>query len=235
MSHPSPVNVANLVTVLRIAVVPFLAWALLVDGGDDLTWRLVAAGLFAVAAATDRVDGYLARRMGLVTDLGKLLDPIADKALIGTALVGLSILGDLSWWVTGAILVREIGITVMRFFLLRYLVLPASRGGKIKTVLQSVAVGAFLLPLDRLPTVALVLASVLMGVAVVVTLVTGADYVRTAVRVHREHVAGGLTDATRRAAATGTTAPDHRHGGPAHGGPGHDPTGSGPDAVASSR
>jgi CDP-diacylglycerol--glycerol-3-phosphate 3-phosphatidyltransferase/cardiolipin synthase len=183
-------NVANLVTVLRIAVVPFFAWALLTDGGDDGTWRLVATGIFALAAATDRLDGYLARRLGLVTDLGKLLDPIADKALIGTALVGLSLLGDLSWWVTAAILVREIGITIMRFFLLRYLVLPASRGGKIKTVLQALAVGLFLLPLDHLPVAVLVVASVLMGAAVVVTLVTGLDYVRTAVRVHREHAAG---------------------------------------------
>ncbi|MCG7285032.1 CDP-diacylglycerol--glycerol-3-phosphate 3-phosphatidyltransferase [Cellulomonas sp. ACRRI] len=205
-------NVANVVTVLRIAVVPFFAWALLVDGGDDPRWRLVAAGIFALAAATDRLDGYLARRLGLVTDLGKLLDPIADKALIGTALVGLSWIGDLSWWVTAAILVREIGITVMRFFLLRYLVLPASRGGKIKTVLQSVAVGLFLLPLSELPTAVLVVASVLMGAAVVVTLVTGADYVRTAVRVHREHASGASPEATRHAAATGTTSP---HGDPA--------------------
>ncbi|RMI09786.1 CDP-diacylglycerol--glycerol-3-phosphate 3-phosphatidyltransferase [Cellulomonas triticagri] len=217
-------NVANVVTVARIVVVPFFAWALLVDGGDDLTWRLVALGLFVVAAATDRVDGYLARRLGLVTDLGKLLDPIADKALIGAALVALSWLGDLSWWVTAAILVRELGITVMRFFLLKYLVLPASRGGKIKTVLQSVAVGAFLLPLDRLPTIALVAASVLMAAAVVVTLVTGADYVRTAVRVHREHTAGG-SEVTRHAAATGTTTPDESAG--------HH--GAGPDAVAPSR
>lgn len=214
-------NVANVVTVLRIVAVPFFVWALLVDGGQDLTWRLVALGLFVAAAATDRLDGYLARRKGLVTDLGKLLDPIADKALIGSALVALSWLGDLSWWVTAAILVRELGITVMRFFLLKYLVLPASRGGKIKTVLQSVAVGAFLLPLDRLPAAALVLAGVLMGAAVLVTLVTGVDYVRTAVRVHREHAAGG-TDVAQHAAATGTTTPDA-------------PGGTGPDAVAPSR
>lgn len=191
--RPSPINVANLVTVLRIAVVPFFAWALLAEGGHTVTWRLVATGLFTLAAMTDRLDGYLARRMGLVTDLGKLLDPIADKALIGTALVLLSVLGDLSWWVTVVVLVRELGITVMRFFLLTYLVLPASRGGKLKTVLQSVAVGMFLLPLDHLPTAVLVVASVCMGAAVVVTLVTGVDYVRTAVRVHREHVAGPAT------------------------------------------
>jgi CDP-diacylglycerol--glycerol-3-phosphate 3-phosphatidyltransferase/cardiolipin synthase len=235
VSRPSPWNVANLVTVLRIVVVPFFAWTLLVDGGQDVTWRLVATGLFVLAAATDRVDGYLARRMGLVTDLGKMLDPIADKALIGSALVALSWLGDLSWWVTAAILVRELGITVMRFFLLRYVVLPASRGGKIKTVMQSVAVGAFLLPLDHLPTFALVIASVLMGVAVVVTLVTGADYVRTAVRVRREAAAGGH-DVARRAAESGSTAPAAGHPDDAAA-PGHRPgrPGGGPDAVTPRR
>jgi CDP-diacylglycerol--glycerol-3-phosphate 3-phosphatidyltransferase/cardiolipin synthase len=216
-------NVANVVTVLRIAVVPFFAWALLVDDGQDVTWRLIATGVFVLAAATDRLDGYLARRLGLVTDLGKLLDPIADKALIGAGLIGLSVIGDLSWWVTVAILVRELGITVMRFFLLRYLVLPASRGGKIKTVLQSVALGAYLLPLGHLPTWVTVVASVLMGVAVVVTLVTGLDYVRTAVRVHREHAAGAPPEATRHAAATGTTSP-HADG-----------AGPGPDALTSPR
>ncbi|GEL45546.1 CDP-diacylglycerol--glycerol-3-phosphate 3-phosphatidyltransferase [Cellulomonas hominis] len=215
MSRPSPLNVANVLTVLRIVVVPFVAWALLVDGGQDPVWRLVAAGLFALAAATDRVDGYLARRLGLVTDLGKLLDPIADKALIGTALVALSWLGELPWWVTVAILVRELGITVMRFFLLKYLVLPASRGGKIKTVLQSVAVGLFLLPLDHLPGWVTVVAWVLMVAAVVVTLVTGADYVRTAVRVHREHAAGRGAEVTRHAADTGTTSPRSDGAGPA--------------------
>jgi len=220
VSRPSPLNVANLLTVLRIVAVPFVAWALLVDDGQDPTWRLVATGLFVLAAATDRVDGYLARRMGLVTDLGKLLDPIADKALIGTALVALSYLGELSWWVTAAILVRELGITVMRFFLLKYLVLPASRGGKIKTVLQSVAVGIFLLPLGGLPGWVHVVAAVVMAAAVVVTLVTGADYVRTAVRVHREHAAGRVPDVTRHAAESGTTRPD---------------PGGASDAVASSR
>jgi CDP-diacylglycerol--glycerol-3-phosphate 3-phosphatidyltransferase len=206
--RPSPFNLPNVLTVARIVAVPFFAWALLIDGGHSVVWRLVAAGLFALAAVTDRIDGYLARRMGLVTDLGKLLDPIADKALIGTALVLLSALGEVWWWVTVAVLVRELGITVMRFFLLKYLVLPASRGGKIKTVLQSVAVGLYLLPLDHLPAAVGWLAAVVMGAAVVVTLVTGADYVRTAVRVHREHRAGvvpGPGGATAVAAGTGTT------------------------------
>lgn len=183
---PSRLNLANAVTILRIVLVPFFAAALMADGGHTVRWRLVATAVFAVAAATDRVDGHIARRSGQVTDLGKLLDPIADKLLVGTALVLLSVLGDLWWWVTVVVLVRELGITALRFFLLRYLVLPASRGGKVKTVLQSVAIGVFLLPLGHLPAFVGVVADVLMAAAVAVTLVTGADYVRTAVRIRRE-------------------------------------------------
>ena len=182
---PSAWNLANMLTVLRIALVPFFAWALLADGGHSTSGRLIATAIFVIAAATDRMDGWLARRSGTVTDLGKLLDPIADKLLVGTALVLLSWLGDLQWWVTVVILVREIGITVMRFFLLRYVVLPASRGGKLKTVLQSVAIGLYLLPLDALPQWVTVAARVFMGAALVVTVVTGVDYVRAAVEIRR--------------------------------------------------
>lgn len=182
---PSAWNLANVLTVARIVLVPFFAWALLADGGHTVNGRLLATGIFVVAALTDRLDGWLARRSGNITDLGKLLDPIADKLLVGTALVLLSWLGDLPWWVTVVILVRELGITAMRFFLLRYVVLPASRGGKLKTVLQSVAIGLYLLPLDELPVVVEVVAAVAMGAAVLVTVVTGLDYVRTAVRIRR--------------------------------------------------
>ncbi|MBO3084376.1 CDP-diacylglycerol--glycerol-3-phosphate 3-phosphatidyltransferase [Cellulomonas fengjieae] len=182
---PSAWNLANLLTVLRIALVPFFAWALLADGGHTTTGRLVATSLFVVAAATDRLDGWLARRSGQVTDLGKLLDPIADKVLIGSALVLLSWLGDLSWWITAVILVRELGITAMRFVLLRYVVLPASRGGKLKTVLQSVAIGLYLLPLDVLPQFVEVVAAVVMAAAVVVTVVTGLDYARAGLAIRR--------------------------------------------------
>jgi CDP-diacylglycerol--glycerol-3-phosphate 3-phosphatidyltransferase len=182
---PSAWNLANMLTVLRIALVPFFAWALVVDGGDSTSGRLIATAIFVVAALTDRMDGWLARRSGTITDLGKLLDPIADKLLIGTALILLSWLGELSWWVTVIILVREIGITVMRFFLLRYVVLPASRGGKLKTVLQSVAIGLYLLPLDQFPSWVTVAAVAFMVAAVIVTVVTGLDYVRTAVEIRR--------------------------------------------------
>lgn len=186
---PAPTwNLANALTVLRVLLVPVFAWALL--EGDDVRFRVLATVIFAAAAVTDRIDGWYARRTGQVTDFGKLLDPIADKLLIGTALVLLSALGDLPWWVTVVILVRELGITVLRLFLLRYVVLPASRGGKLKTVLQSVAIGLYLLPLDSLPAAVEVLAGVVMAAAVVVTVVTGMDYLRTAVRVRRTATVG---------------------------------------------
>ncbi len=183
---PQPTwNLANVLTVARVLLVPVFVWAMLAEGGDSVGYRLLAAGVFAVAAVTDRIDGWYARRTGQVTDFGKLLDPIADKLLIGAALVVLSALGELPWWVTVVILVRELGITVMRFFLLRYVVLPASRGGKLKTVLQSFAIGLYVLPLSAMPPAVEVLAGVVMAAALVVTVVTGLDYMRTAVRIRR--------------------------------------------------
>ncbi|GII99420.1 CDP-diacylglycerol--glycerol-3-phosphate 3-phosphatidyltransferase/cardiolipin synthase [Sediminihabitans luteus] len=178
-------NAANAVTVVRIALVPFFAWALLADGGHEAGWRWCAATIFLLAAATDRLDGWLARRSGQVTDLGKLLDPIADKLLVGTALVLLSWLGDLWWWVTALILVRELGITLMRFAVLKYAVMPASRGGKLKTVLQAAAIGLYLLPLDTLPGWIAVLAAITMGAALVVTVVTGVEYAYQGWRLRR--------------------------------------------------
>jgi len=177
--------VANALTFLRILLVPVFAVALLAEGGHSVGWRLVATGIFVAAALTDRLDGYLARRSGTVTDLGKLLDPIADKLLMGTALVLLSVLDELQWWVTVVILVRELGITLLRLALLRYTVLPASRGGKLKTVLQSVAIGLYLLPLAAMPSWIGVVAGAIMGLAVAVTLVTGVDYVRQAMVIRR--------------------------------------------------
>ena len=127
-------NVANIITVVRILLAPVFVWMLLVDDGADGLLRYLAAGLFILAIVTDSVDGLLARRQNLITDFGKILDPIADKVLIGGALVALSILGELPWWVTIVILVREIGITVYRFIALRDRVIPASWLGKVKTV-----------------------------------------------------------------------------------------------------
>lgn len=167
---------ANVITVVRILLVPLVVAALLAD--RDGGWRVVAGVLFALAAISDRVDGYLARRMDQVTDWGKLADPIADKLLMGGTLVTLSVLGDLPWWVTLVILVRELGITALRLAVLRYVVIPASRGGKLKTALQSVGIGLFVLPLDQMPDVVGRAAWAVVLAAVLVTVVTGVDYLR---------------------------------------------------------
>ena len=175
-------NVANALTAVRLLLVPVFGWLLLADDGRDHRLRALAAAAFAVAALTDRVDGELARRRGLVTDVGKIADPIADKALMGTALVGLSVLGELSWWVTVVVLVREVGITVLRFVVIRHGVIPAGRGGKAKTVLQALAVTLYLLPL---PSGWHPLAMAVMGLAVAVTVLSGLDYVVKAWRLTR--------------------------------------------------
>jgi CDP-diacylglycerol--glycerol-3-phosphate 3-phosphatidyltransferase len=176
-------NIANAVTVLRFLLVPVFGWLLLRDGGADDASRVAAFVTFAIAMVTDRADGELARRRGLVTDFGKLADPIADKALTGMAFVGLSIIGELPWWVTVVVLVREWGVTALRFAVIRHGVMPAGRGGKAKTALQAVALGLYVLPLPA--AMEFVQASV-MAVAVAVTVVTGADYVVQAIRLRRD-------------------------------------------------
>ncbi|TDD81705.1 CDP-alcohol phosphatidyltransferase family protein [Actinomadura darangshiensis] len=170
-------NIANALTLARIALVPVFVWLFFLDGTG---WRLAAFAVFAVASITDKIDGDIARARGLVTDFGKIADPIADKALTGAALVCLSVMGELWWWVTAAIMVREIGITVMRFALIRRGVIAASKGGKLKTMLQVFAIGFYILPgpLDYLRWAT-------MGAALVVTVVTGADYVVRAWRGRR--------------------------------------------------
>lgn len=176
------VNIANILTVLRIALVPVFLVVLFTADGQDTMWRIGATVVFAVAAITDRIDGQLARKYGLVTEFGKMADPIADKALIGAALVGLSILGDLPWWVTIVIAAREIGITLVRFAVIRHGVIPAGRGGKVKTLVQSVAIGMYLFPL---PDEVRFVSVTLMGIAVFLTVYTGLDYVVQAIRLRR--------------------------------------------------
>lgn len=183
--EPSPVsawNIANALTMFRLALVPVFVVVLFHGGGHLTSWRIWAWAVFAVASITDRFDGELARRRNLVTEFGKLADPIADKALISAALIGLSALGELPWWVTVVIVVREVGVTVLRFWVIRHGVISASRGGKLKTLLQAVAIGLFVLPLsDGLRDAAWVI----MIAAIAVALVTGADYVLRAVRLRR--------------------------------------------------
>ncbi|NGN67583.1 CDP-diacylglycerol--glycerol-3-phosphate 3-phosphatidyltransferase [Streptomyces sp. A7024] len=187
-------NVANLLTMARLVLVPGFVLLMLVDGGHDPVWRAFAWAAFAVAMITDLFDGELARRYDLVTDFGKIADPIADKAIMGAALVCLSALGDLPWWVTGVILFRELGITLMRFWVIRHGVIPASRGGKLKTLTQGVAVGMYILVLTGW------LASLrwwIMAAAVILTVVTGLDYVRQAIVLRRQGMARDRERAAR--------------------------------------
>ena len=179
---PSVWNIANGLTFARILLVPVFGWLLLRDGGGDDVSRVMAFVVFSIALVTDRVDGELARQRGLITDVGKIADPIADKALTGTAFVGLSVLGALPWWVTIVVMTRELGVTALRFAVLRHGVMPASRGGKVKTAVQGLALGLYILPL---PGSWEPLAITAMVLAVVVTLVTGLDYLIQAVRIRR--------------------------------------------------
>jgi len=179
---PGLVNVANALTVLRLVLVPVFVACLLAGGTG---WRVAAFVVFAVASVTDLLDGRLARSRGLITDFGKIADPIADKALTGAALVTLSALGELAWWVTVVILAREISVTLLRFWVIRRGVIAASRGGKLKTLLQVVAIALYVLPG---PPAAV--REVVMAAAVAVTVVTGIDYGVRAVRLHRRPPAG---------------------------------------------
>ena len=190
------VNLPNALTVLRLLVVPLFA-VLLLDSGLDGAGRYWAALVFALAIITDRYDGLIARRRGQVTEFGKLADPIADKALTGTALIGLSVLGLLPWWVTVAILFRELAVTVLRFWVIRHGVIAASRGGKAKTVLQALAIGLYILPVTGpLAT----LRWWVMGAALLLTVLTGIDYVYRALTLRRTSMRAMEVAAARRAA-----------------------------------
>jgi len=197
---PPLLNIANVLTGVRLLLVPVFLVTLFVDHGQSVQWRLAAFGVFVVAAFTDRLDGQLARSRGLVTAFGTVADPIADKALTGSALIGLSMLGLVPWWATLLMMGREIGITLLRFAVLRHGIIPASRGGKAKTLTQAIAIGFYLLPLTELLDADLAVAwvrGVLLGLAVVLTVGTGIDYILRAMRLRAAAptVAPGSTDA----------------------------------------
>lgn len=194
VDKPSNLNVPNVLTVIRILGVPLFGWLLLHDGGESIGYRIAAWAAFVVLMATDKVDGDLARKHDLVTDFGKIADPIADKALTGMAFIGLAIIftdqswGWLFWLVVIVMLVREWGITLMRVVMVRRgFVMPASRGGKLKTVLQAVAIAGYCLPFEiwegPVPTALLWITHVLMAAAFAVALVTGVQYVADARRL----------------------------------------------------
>lgn len=176
-------NIANIITVVRILMVPAFVWLLLADAGQLGPMRYIAAALFILAIVTDSVDGSLARSRNLITDFGKILDPIADKLLIGSALVCLSILGELWWWVTALILLRELGITLYRMVALRKRVIPASSGGKLKTIFQAVAISFYLVPTWLLLGEWMHwVNAALMAIAVILTLWSGVQYLVAAYR-----------------------------------------------------
>ncbi len=200
VATPSAWNVANGLTVLRMLLVPVFGWLLLADGGHSAHLRHLAAACFAVAMFTDRVDGAVARRRGLVTPFGQVADPIADKALVTMALGGLSALDIVPWWVTVVVLVREWGVTVMRLVVIRHGIMPAGRGGKLKTFLQAFALFALVLPLSTYPWAGLwsVLAWALLWVAVAVTVLTGIDIVASALVLRRTSARAAMKRARRR-------------------------------------
>jgi CDP-diacylglycerol--glycerol-3-phosphate 3-phosphatidyltransferase len=185
VSAVSAINIPNFLTTIRIVVVPILAWLLFREDSDSDSNRLVAGILFIIAALTDIADGTIARRWNLITNFGKIFDPIADKALIGVALIGLSYLNLLDWWFTWVILARELFVTFLRFWVINKGVIPASRGGKLKTIMQIVAISFYLLPFPE--TVSL-LAEVLMYVAVILTLATAVDYIMKAIITDRDEI-----------------------------------------------
>lgn len=176
-------NLPNILTMLRIVLVPFFVWFLLEDNSQHGIWRWAAVVAFAVAIYTDKLDGDIARSRNLVTNFGKIADPIADKLLIGSALVLLSALGELPWWITILILVREWGITALRFFVIRYGVMPASRGGKLKTAVQTAAIFLYILPLNSFAPWLVSVAFWVMIAALVITVWTGVEYVIEAAKL----------------------------------------------------
>ena len=199
---PSNWNLPNALTTLRIVLVPFFGWALLVDGGESGTWRTVAWVLFAVAMITDKIDGDIARARNLITDFGKIADPIADKAITGMAFIGLSIVGDVWWWVTIVVLVREWSVTLLRLSVLSTVIIAAKDLGKLKTTAQAVALAGLVLPLrdPDLPSylqgtgeVLFYVSQALLAVAVLLTLWSGWEFYRDVWR--QRHALRGGSDA----------------------------------------
>ena len=191
-SQGSNWNLPNALTTLRIVMVPFFGYALLYDGGDSVTWRLIAFALFVAAMITDKIDGDIARARNLVTDFGKIADPIADKAITGMAFIGLSIVGDIWWWVTILVLAREWSVTLLRLSILKDVVMPASQLGKIKTTLQAVALSGLCLPLRQVDgsleivgEILFYLSQVLLAGAVAMTMWSGFEFYRDVLRQRR--------------------------------------------------
>ena len=172
-------NLPNALTIFRILALPFCAYALFKNGGEDDSWRIIAFTLFFIVGLSDILDGKIARSRNQITEFGKLLDPIADKAMLATASIGASLLGMLSWWVTAIFLIREVAVTILRFAVIKNGVIPASKGAKLKTFFQSFGVGFYILPL---PSYLNIPRDLFMAVAIYLTITTGVDYFRKVFR-----------------------------------------------------
>ena len=173
------INLPNALTIFRILALPFCAYALFKNGGEDDSWRIIAFTLFFIVGLSDILDGKIARSRNQITEFGKLLDPIADKAMLATASIGASILGMLSWWVTAIFLIREVAVTTLRFAVIKKGVIPASKGAKVKTFFQSFGVGFYILPL---PSYLNIPRDLFMAVAIYLTISTGVTYFRKALK-----------------------------------------------------
>ena len=197
-------NLPNMLTLLRILMIPLFWYLLMYGGGENAATRVAATVVFIVASITDWLDGWLARKQGLVTTFGKIADPLADKALTGVALIGLSVLDELWWWVTILIIIREVGVTLIRFVVLKHGVIPASRGGKAKTLFQMVGITLFLLPITPEMDLLWWLRNAVMAIAVILTALTGLDYINKAYWTRSDSKSA---KAARRAAAAPPGAP----------------------------
>jgi CDP-diacylglycerol--glycerol-3-phosphate 3-phosphatidyltransferase len=169
----------NFITIARVLLVPVGAYTLFKNGGDDPTWQYISWFVFFFLGLSDIADGTLARSRNTITELGKFLDPVADKFMIGTAMMSLSILGRLPWWITIVILVREIGITIFRLAIIKRGVIAANKGGKIKSTFQNFGVGFYVLPLS--PSLYW-FRDGFIAIAIVLTVVTGVYYVQSALK-----------------------------------------------------
>ena len=169
----------NFLTVTRIALTPCGVYTLFLDGGDNPRYQIISWCIFFTLGMTDIVDGKWARQSNRITPLGAFLDPVADKVLIGAAMISLSILGRFPWWITALILAREIGITIFRLLVIKGGVISASKGGKAKTLFQNFGVGFFILPF---PSWLEWFRVGFISIAIILTVTTAYDYVRTWMR-----------------------------------------------------
>lgn len=178
----------NILTAARLVAVPIMVLLLWAGDGTQAEDRWWALAVFLAAGATDFLDGYLARRWAVVSTFGKLADPIADKVLILAALGMIAVIGEVGWWVVVVLAIREIAVTVGRLMVAGDTVIPASRGGKVKTALQVLAISLFLAPVST--TWVDYVAYVLLIASVLLALLTGYDYMRRIAAARRRQRAG---------------------------------------------